>query len=203
MFGPFALSWTAPGGQPPVPAGLTRSMISTSAGALELLCNGAAACSSTTSIAKSSTQTPIFFIHGGMGSASVWASYMRYLGERGIPAYAISMRGHGASWHPSYLRMVYGTTRAALGSDVEAGLKGVCQMEDTKEVVIIGHSSGGGLAQWIISERAAQLAGKVKGLALLDAVPGFGSYVSPIIAFWNTESAAAQLMVFLQDRRLR
>lgn len=46
------------------------------------------------------------------------------------------------------------------------------------EMVLIGHSSGGCLAQYILS--AGLLGGlsvKIKGLVLMGAVPGFGSYV--------------------------
>jgi pimeloyl-ACP methyl ester carboxylesterase len=108
-----------------------------------------------------------------MGSAWVWLEYMAYLSERGVPCYAVSMRGHGESWYASYLRMVWLTTKRDLADDVVAGLRFVQAREGGKEVVLVGHSSGGGLSQFILSEGDAS----VKGLALMGAVPGSGGYV--------------------------
>lgn len=71
---------------------------------------------------------------------------MEYFAARGIPSYAVSLRGHGESWHPSYLRMVYGTTKRALADDVVAAVRWVQDREEAGEVVLVGHSSGGGLA---------------------------------------------------------
>ncbi|TEA15226.1 Arylesterase [Colletotrichum sidae] len=158
------LFWTPPTDEPPAaPEGLTRHWIDTPSGRIEVLSNqGANPCTS---------KTPVFFIHGGMGSAWVWTEYMQYLAEHDIPCYAVSLRGHGSSWHPSYLRMVYFTTRQNLADDAIAAIKWV-QERQRSEVLLVGHSSGGGLSQGILSARQA----RVKGLALLGAVPGFGSY---------------------------
>jgi pimeloyl-ACP methyl ester carboxylesterase len=146
---------------PSLPDGIERHWVQTPSGNLEIWS------------ARPSTpasKTPVFFVHGGMAGAWVWTEYMQYLAAQGIPCYAVSMRGHGSSWQPSYLRMVYGTTKRALADDVVAGLQWVQKVEG-KEVVLVGHSSGGGLSQYILSEKNVT----VKGLALLGAVPGFGS----------------------------
>jgi pimeloyl-ACP methyl ester carboxylesterase len=154
--------WTRPSGPVPnPPEGVERHWIKTPSGNLEIL-----SCRPLTP----SSKTPIYFVHGGMGGAWVWAEYMQYLAQRGVPSYAVSMRGHGNSWHPSYIQMVYFTTKSMLASDVMSGLRWV-QEREGKEVVLAGHSSGGGLSQYILSEKMA----RVKGLALLGAVPGFGS----------------------------
>jgi pimeloyl-ACP methyl ester carboxylesterase len=108
-----------------------------------------------------------------MGSAFVWAEYLQYFGSLGIPCYAISLRGHGNSWQPSFLRMVWGTTKSMFAKDLIAGIRYVEEKEG-QEVVLVGHSSGGGLSQLILSKGDV----KVKGVALLGAVPAFGSYVS-------------------------
>ncbi|KAK5634278.1 hypothetical protein RRF57_009992 [Xylaria bambusicola] len=157
------LYWRRPSGPPePAPSGTTRAFISTPKGDLELLC------------AKPANPAPeippVFFAHGGMGSAWVWHEYMRYLAAHGVTSYAISMRGHGASWHPSFLRMLYTTTKRDLADDVVSGIKAVEEWEG-RHVVLVGHSSGGGLSQFILNEGDA----KVEGLALLGAVPGSGS----------------------------
>lgn len=113
---------------------------------------------------------PLFFVHGGMGGAWVWFEYMQYFSSKGIPCYAISLRGHGESWQPSYLRMVYGTTKRALADDLVAGIKWV-EGRENSQVVLVGHSSGGGLSQLVLSNKDIE----VKGLVLAGAVPGFGS----------------------------
>ncbi|KAK3490338.1 Alpha/Beta hydrolase protein [Neurospora hispaniola] len=199
---------------PPLPPGISRSFIPTPHGDLEIL---------HTTTTSSSRQSALFFIHGGMGSASVWLEYLSFFSQQqqqNIPCYAISMRGHGGSWYPSYLRMVYGTTKGDLTGDVVSGIRWAVDRErgqrkqqqlgrgvikgqqgrqgkegrggekgddveakEEVEMVLIGHSSGGGLAQYILS--AGLLGGlsvKIKGLVLMGAVPGFGSI--PIYLTW-------------------
>lgn len=157
------LYWTRPVEEvPPAPAGIQRHFIETPSGKIEVLANQPSG--------TSRNQTPIFFIHGGMGSAWVWTEYLQYLAKHDVPAYAVSLRGHGNSWHPSYLRMVFGTSRQSLANDALAALQWV-QERQGSEALLVGHSSGGGISQGILSAKQAQ----VKGLALLGAVPGFGS----------------------------
>lgn len=95
---------------------------------------------------------------------------MKYLAARGVQCYAVSLRGHGESWYPSYFRMVFATPRSALASDLVAAIEWV-QIREKSEVMLVGHSSGGGLSQAVLSDGLAS----VKALALLGAVPGFGS----------------------------
>ncbi|ETS85689.1 hypothetical protein PFICI_03714 [Pestalotiopsis fici W106-1] len=157
------LHWTRPSGPPSsLPNGIERTFIKTAGGDIELL---------SAKPSEPISKTPIVFAHGGMGSAWVWIPYMKYLQERGITSYAVSTRGHGESWHPSFFRMMYATTKRMLGDDLVAGIKAVERMEGS-EVVLVGHSSGGGLSQFIVNEGDV----KVKGLGLLGAVPGTGSY---------------------------
>jgi len=98
---------------------------------------------------------------------------MVYLSQKhSIPCYAVSLRGHGASWYPSYFRMVFMTGIRSLASDLIAAVDHIMR-ETGREVALVGHSSGGGLSQYIISEG---LLGdrKVKGLALCAGTPCFG-----------------------------
>ncbi|KAI1305422.1 Alpha/Beta hydrolase protein [Xylaria venustula] len=171
------LHWRRPSTPPaPPPPGTTRTFISTPKGDLELLC------------AKPVTPSPaldrippVVFAHGGMGFAWVWHDYMRYLANHGITSYAVSARGHGASWHPSFLRMLYGTTKRELADDFVAGTRAVQEWEG-REVVLVGHSSGGGLCQFILSEGDV----RARGLALLGAVPGTGSF-SVYMNWWRLD----------------
>ncbi|KAI1352876.1 Alpha/Beta hydrolase protein [Xylaria sp. FL0043] len=167
------LHWRPPTGPPaPAPKGTARTFISTPNGDLEVLC------AKPVNSAVARDIPPVVFVHGGMGCAWVWHEYMRYLADHGVTSYAISARGHGASWHPSFLDMLYATTKRDLVDDVVAGIRAVQEWEG-REVVLVGHSSGGGLSQFILSERDV----KVKGLALLGAVPGTGS-LSVYMNWW-------------------
>lgn len=150
-----------------LPDGIVRFFADTSSGRIEILYAAPRGGS------KDRDASPIFFVHGGMGSAWVWLEYMTYLSDRGVPCYAVSMRGHGESWSPSYLRMVWLTTKRDLADDVVAGIRFVRERERGNEIVLVGHSSGGGLSQFILSEGDVE----VKGLALMGAVPGSGSCV--------------------------
>lgn len=98
---------------------------------------------------------------------------MRYLANRGITCYAISYRGHGNSWYPSFLRMLYTVTKRDLADDLLAGIRAV-QTREGREIILVGHSIGGGLSQYLLNEGET----KVKGLALLGAIPGSGSYAT-------------------------
>ncbi|KAI0469206.1 Alpha/Beta hydrolase protein [Xylaria cf. heliscus] len=168
------LHWRRPSGPPaPAPPGTTRKFITTADGDLELLCAKPAS--------PAPGVPPVVFLHGGMGSAWVWHEYMRYLAAHGVTSYAVSARGHGASWHPSFLRMLYATTKRELADDFVAGIRTVQEWEGTK-VVLVGHSSGGGLSQFILSEGDV----KVKGLALLGAIPGTGS-LSVYVNWWRVD----------------
>lgn len=164
------IHWTKPALPPPsLSPGIERLFITTPEGQLEILYAPAYGKPTPSSCA------PLLFIHGGMGSAFVWLEYMTYLSGQGIPCYALSLRGHGESWHPSYLRMVYGTTKRDLAEDLVAGAKWVSQREDASGgLVLVGHSSGGGLSQFVLSEgNLSDIS--VKGLVLVAAVPGSGS----------------------------
>lgn len=152
-----------------LPAAVQRSLIYSPSGQLELLI--AEPPSSYTGRRK----TPIFFAHGGCGSAPVWCEWMTYLSQtHNIPCYAVSYRGHGASWYPYYLRM-YFTTKRTLANDLVRGVRYVQNREKElygeDEVVLVAHSNGGGLAQ--VALAAGDI--NVGGFALVAATPCFGS----------------------------
>ncbi|KAI1637245.1 hypothetical protein F4809DRAFT_640666 [Biscogniauxia mediterranea] len=101
---------------------------------------------------------------------------MRFLARQSITSYAVSTRGHGESWRPSFLRMLYAATKRDLADDIVAGINAVEKIEGSEVgSPCVGHSSGGGLSQFILSEGDVQ----VQGLALLGAVPGNGSQNYP------------------------
>lgn len=127
---------------------------------------------------------PIFFLHGGFGGAFVWIEWMQILQQRGYPCYAISLRGHGESWNPGFWCMTWGTSLKDLAQDVRRVWESVLLREEKRRrlgskaseetspamPVLIGHSSGGGLAQYVLSEGIVQ----AEALVLCAAIPGFG-----------------------------
>lgn len=163
------LRWRRPTGPlPALPNGIERFFVQTPGGKIEVL-HGKP--QPTATARPDDASSPLFFVHGGMGGAWVWLEYLEYFSARGIPCYAVSMRGHGGSYYPSFLSMVYGTTKRMLADDVVAALRWAQEREGGREVVLVGHSSGGGLSQLLLSEKEV----RVKGLVLAGAVPGFGS----------------------------
>lgn len=171
-FGPFILQWRAPSPNPPapnpLPNGISRSYIQTPSGPLELL----SALPTTPS-----NKPPLFFAHGGFGCASVWLNYLLFFSARGYPCYAVSYRGHGGSWYPGFWRM-YFTPRSRIAEDLVAGIEEVERRESERRktaekvrVVLIAHSAGGALGQWVLGKGLV----KVQGFCMFAAVPGFGS----------------------------
>lgn len=145
-----------------LPDGIQREFVQGPYDRLEVLC----------ARVEGSDKTPIYFCHAGMGCAYFWLEYMQYFQKHGIPSYAISYRGHGNSAYPSFIRMVWFTTKTSLKNDLLAGLKWVQKQHNGKEGMLVGHSSGGGLVQLTLDREDA----KVQGLVLLGAVPGSGSW---------------------------
>jgi pimeloyl-ACP methyl ester carboxylesterase len=67
---------------------------------------------------------------------------------------------------------MYFTTKKTFAGDLVAGIKFVEEKEGS-EVVLVGHSAGGALSQYTLSEGIGGL--RVKALVLIGAVPGFGA----------------------------
>ena len=45
-----------------------------------------------------------------------------YFSQHGIPCYALSLHVHGNSWYPSFLRMLYWTTKRMLANGLVTGV---------------------------------------------------------------------------------
>ncbi|KAG6856621.1 hypothetical protein H0H87_002371 [Tephrocybe sp. NHM501043] len=179
--GRHALSWrTPPVFEAELLSCITRTYIRTPSGVLELL----------VAQPRSKEPTPrkkaLLFQHGGFGSAVMWIPFLVFFSQKhGYPCYAASLRGHGASWNPGYFRMVFGTGRASFAADLvyilncvqgfEAGYRGA--RIDPEDIILVGHSAGGGLAQYILSRNQAQ----VGGLVLMASFPNFGGFG----VYWN------------------
>ena len=120
---------------------------------------------------------PRVILQGGYGSAGVWLEWMTYLHGAGYPGtlHAYSARSHGASYPLFYLRMVYGTSLKDMANDFKTCPDFARRQESSNEgrsleVVLVGHSSGGGLVQYAIATGLV----RCRALCLVDAVPHFG-----------------------------
>jgi pimeloyl-ACP methyl ester carboxylesterase len=166
----FSLRWTQSPAFHPLPSSVNRTFVKTRSGNIELLVSSPSSESyPPTGISK----PPVLFVHGGFGQASVWLPWMTYLHSKHYDGttYAVSIRGHGASWTPGFWQMCALATKDVLATDVVAAIKEIERREGGKKVVLVGHSSGGGLSQLILSNGLA----KAQGLALVAAIPNFGS----------------------------
>lgn len=166
------LYWRNPNRKPySLPENFTRLFIPSPGGELELVA------AEPPPSYTGSRKTALFFQHGGTGHAGVWIEWMNYFSQKhNIPCYAISDRGHGFSWLPSFIRMVYFTTKRDLANDMVTGVRYAEKREEESsgapaEVIIVGHSSGGGLAQIILDAGNV----KAKALVLVAAIPCYGS----------------------------
>ncbi|RDL37681.1 Uncharacterized protein BP5553_05114 [Venustampulla echinocandica] len=176
-----ALVWTrSPVVVPDPPSNTTRSYIPTPLGKLEIL-----SAQPSPSSPSSPRKKAILFQHGGFGHASVWDNYLTYFSKLGYPCYALSLRGHGASWKPSYLRMVWGYGKRDFAQDLGHALTWVSGVEtglrggnfSSEDLVLIGHSAGGGLSQYFLSQGM----GEVGALVICAGFPNFGG----LGVYWN------------------
>lgn len=158
----------------PLPPHITRTKVypSTAQKPLELL-------SAHPPPSSPSTRKPqtLLFIHGGFGCASVWLPFLTYFSQRGYACYAVSLRGHGESWKPGYMEMVFCTGLKDVAADAEFAIEEVGRIQRAtseswgeRDLVLVGHSAGGGVSQYLLSEMGV----RVGGLVLLASFPNFG-----------------------------
>ncbi len=111
--------------------------------------------------ATGSRKPPLLFVHGGYCDAWFWEPYfLPWFAARGYAAYALSLRGHGASGG--------GDTLFIAGlDDYEADVEHVAGTLKAPPV-LIGHSMGAAVVERIVAKRP------VRGAALLAPVPPAG-----------------------------
>ena len=111
--------------------------------------------------ARPSQKPPLLFVHGGYCDAWFWEPYfLPWFAERGFPAYALSLRGHGASGGRDLLFL------AGL-DDYEADVEHVAGML-SEPPILIGHSMGAAIVERSVAKRP------VRGAALLAPLPPAG-----------------------------
>lgn len=102
---------------------------------------------------------PVFFSHGWPLSADAWDAQMLFLGERGYRVVAHDRRGHGRSeqtWH--------GNEMDTYADDLAELLEKL----DLRDVVLVGHSTGGGEVARYIGRHGTE---RISRIVLLGAVP--------------------------------
>ncbi len=112
---------------------------------------------------------PLLFVHGAYSAAWVWdETFLPWFAGKGFDAYAVSLRGHGASdGHEA----VAWATLAGYVADIEATID---QMPTPP--VLIGHSMGGYVCQEVARRGRRPLA----GLVLMASTPPHGLYVAAL-----------------------
>src|SRR5512135_3220777 len=104
---------------------------------------------------------PLVFVHGGYCDAWVWEpNFLPWFAARGYPAYALSLRGHGASGGADKMFI------AGL-DDYEADVEHIAGSLAVPPV-LIGHSMGAAIVERIVAKRP------VRGAALLAPLPPAG-----------------------------
>ncbi len=103
--------------------------------------------------------TPIVFSHGWPLSADAWDAQMLFFGERGYRVIAHDRRGHGRSDQPWD------------GNDMDTyadDLAELIESLDLRDIVIVGHSTGGGEVTRYIGRHGTS---RVSRAVLLGAIP--------------------------------
>ena len=102
---------------------------------------------------------PVVFSHGWPLTADAWDAQMLFLGERGYRVVAHDRRGHGRS------------SQTWSGNDMDTyadDLAELIEQLDLRDIVLIGHSTGGGEVTRCIGRHGMERVAKV---VLLGAVP--------------------------------
>jgi pimeloyl-ACP methyl ester carboxylesterase len=93
-----------------------------------------------TKIKQVTQRSPILFVHGAWHGAWCWENFLPYFADRGYGAYAVSLRGHGAS---------QGRDRIRWHSAAHDYVADLAQVIETlpQPPILVGHSMGGYVVQ--------------------------------------------------------
>lgn len=109
---------------------------------------------------------PILFVHGAWHAAWCWENFLPYFADHGYAAYAVSLRGHGAS---------IGRDRLRWQSAAHGYVADVAQITQTlaKPPILVGHSMGAYVVQKYLETRTAA-AGVLLAPMPISGCFGFG-----------------------------
>jgi pimeloyl-ACP methyl ester carboxylesterase len=120
-------------------------------------------------------QPAVLFVHGAWQGAWCWETFRPYFAENGYTAYAVSLRGHGNSEHPSYF-FSWMRIRDYVADVAQA----VDQLPGNP--VLVGYSMGGLVRQKYLEDHAAP------GAILLAPVPTQGVLRTALRIAWLDEN---------------
>lgn len=120
-------------------------------------------------------RSPLLFVHGAHVGAWCWEEhFLPWFASRGFPAYAVSLRGHGASGGLERLNQ-FGL--ADYARDLAAAVAAI-----GRPPVLVGHSMGGMVAQKYLGIAAE---GDCAAAVFLCPVPSFGLLASTFSLAWT------------------
>lgn len=105
------------------------------------------------------TGQPVLFSHGWPLSGDAWAGQMQYLVDKGYRVIAHDRRGHGRSDQPSG-----GNVMDRYADDLAELIESL----DLRDVVLVGHSTGGGEVVRYVGRHGS---GRVAGVVTVSAIP--------------------------------
>lgn len=89
-------------------------------------------------VPQHATRPPVLFVHGYFADATVFSEWLPFFAARGVPAYAVQLRGRADSRTGTHLG------RASIQDFVEDAAR---VARDLDKPAVIGHSMGGLIAQ--------------------------------------------------------
>lgn len=121
---------------------------------------------------KGKRRTPLLFVHGAFTAAWTWSEhFLEWFAERGWPAHAVSVRGHGGSEGHEQLGN-WGIDHYV--ADVLQVIEEIGEMP-----VLIGHSMGGFVVQKCLEQQHFPAA------VLMCSVPPTGLLASSLSMIWS------------------
>lgn len=133
---------------------------------------------------------PLLFIHGAFAGAWCWAErWLPWLVERGRAAWAVSLRGHGASLGAEGIQH----HRLSDYIDDVAEVAGYLEQAMGQPPILVGHSMGGFVVQKYLARLGRELGRRVPGVALLASVPPQGLAVTSAWMMWSRPLLSQQM----------
>lgn len=120
------------------------------------------------SIPNGGSRRPVLFVHGYFVDASIWTGWLRFFAERGVTAYAVSLRGRDGS------KPGTDVGRASI-EDFADDASSVAR--EIGAAAIVGHSMGGLVAQMVAAR------GDVGAAVLVTPAPPRGISVLSLRVF--------------------
>lgn len=155
---------------PPPPLGTERFLIGAPGKQIEVLHT---IVQSSQAPCPSQPKRVFLFQHGGFGRAECFTHFLSALSEQGCSAYSVSLRGHGWSWRPSFLGMLFTTRHRMAVEDLGQAAEWIRAREGPNiNLIAVGHSAGGGMIQYATQEN---LLGPLYKMILIASFPPFGA----------------------------